>query len=96
MDDRELRQLERDVQRNQFKLESLDDWRKTVDNRLHDLEHGLDSLVDEKQIADAVAKSLTTKHAIVMTRWQKIGLGAFAIASPIVSALIVQALEGRL
>jgi len=53
---------DRRLDRHEWRLDSLDRWRRDVDHRLSAAEDGIDAVTNEKKIAEAVAAKLRNER----------------------------------
>lgn len=71
------REIPPSLRRHEWRLDALDEWRRSVDERLSALEAGVRELVNADKIAAAVANAmhdqvLETRN-VSLTRWQRAG-----------------------
>ena len=75
--------LERLVQRCDWRLDALDEWRrKVVEPALSELADGIDGLSSAQQIADAVATKMKDRTRVELTGVQRFGgflIGCIAV-----------------
>jgi len=67
---------------------------RTLERRMDDLEPKVTRMEKADDIADAVAAKMNGVRGEMFTGLQKLGLGVFLVASPVVSAFILKALGG--
>jgi hypothetical protein len=65
------RDLERAIDRNAWRLDALDDWRRRVDDRLFAVERQMAELVKADEIAEAVAEKMSDQQTIHLSRDQR-------------------------
>lgn len=77
------------VDRHDWRLEALDQWRKETDKRVSVLESKVHDLEFTNEVADALAKRIAEdRRRLELTVVQKIGAGLFALALVIVPTII--------
>jgi hypothetical protein len=83
-------ETERKVQRNEWRLDALDQWRKDqVDPRLAIL----DKLLSDSELDSRLQRALLERKQLHLTLYQKVGVGLFAVLSPVVTALLLKLLH---
>lgn len=69
-------------ERNAWRLDALDEWRKDLDGRVAVLESKVGDIVFDDKLAQELAKKLDARTTHTFTLWQK-------LAGGLVSAVIV-------
>lgn len=77
-----------------WRIDALDRVRKDVERRLVLCENELQTMTKADEIARAVSDQVRKDRQLGLTLLQKVGVGAFALCSPLASALILKALGG--
>lgn len=82
-------------QLNAYRIRELERWRdEEARPALRTLRREVDAMTKADEIADAVAVRVRKDRAVALTLVQKVGLIAFMIASPVVSAALAKVLFG--
>ena len=66
-------------ERNSWRLDALDEWRKDIDGRVAVLESKVGDIVFDDKLAQELAHRLRERNRYSFTLWQKLGAGLVSL-----------------
>lgn len=83
-------ELEKLVDRHDWRLEALDQWRREVEKRVSVLESKVHDLEFTNEVAEALAKRLDVRRKLELSLVEKIGGGAFALLLVVIPIVVAK------